>query len=561
MSDRPNLASDHVQPELTPRQQQILRLLQQGKVNKEVARELDIGLGTVKQHIVAIFKKLKVSNRTAAVTRNLDLKQQSALSAQPVQTVPHLNGALLTRRPSLVLSMALSRGVDVALVANFYGALASAAAVYDAIFLTRQGNAGEIIFGVQQVTEYDVAAAIQAAHTVYQSALRLTPLVHTQMHACLTAGLAFASMHRYGGWTGEAIASAAIASARALLESTPLGKVTCDQAVFNLCRAFGVSGFTGLLEGVSFEALAGMQWHGMRHHHPLVGRQAELSQILTALDQAFEGQPVWLMLEGEMGMGKTRLCQELLRVCHLKGGQIRHFRGLPALLGSGLCDVVQGSNCQIKDVVLALKNPSLDAARLILLDDFHLLAQAQQLELIEVAAQSMCAGRMLVFAGRKGLCQQGRQACLCIYLRRLPASDMQELIGSMLVMPRGKGRTEMVHHILDTALGVPLFAVEMAQKPHFSELSLSLWVAVQARLDKLHLDSVLLSCVARQPSAMTMAEIAPMYQDDLPTLKKQVERALASGVLVSDADGRLSFAHPMIRRAMNKLVMEPYASI
>ncbi|MDD5028103.1 MAG: LuxR C-terminal-related transcriptional regulator [Rhodoferax sp.] len=561
MNDRPSSAPDHAPPELTPRQQQILKLLQQGKVNKEVARELDIGLGTVKQHIVAIFRKLKVTNRTAAATRNLDLKQQSAALTPPVQTASRLNGAALTRRPCLVLSMALSKEADAATTANFYGALASAAAMHDAIFLTRQGNSGEIIFGVQQATEYDVAAAIQAAYGVYQSVLRLAPNVHTQMHGCLTAGLAMASMHRYGGWTGEVIASAAIASARTLLESTPWGKVTCDQAVLELCQAFGVSGFSGLSDGVSFDVLAGMQWHGVRQHHPLVGRQAELSQILTALNQAFAGQPVWLMLEGEMGMGKTHLCQELLQVCQSRGAQIRHFRGLPASLGAGLCDVAQGSNCLASDVVSALKNRSINAARLILLDDFHLLAQAEQLALTEVASHSLLPGRMLVFAGRKGLCQQAPPACLCIFLGRLPASDMQTLIGSKLSMQPGKRRTEMVNHILDTSLGVPLFAVEMTRTPHLSELALSLWVAVQARLDKLHLDSVLLSCVARQPAAVTVAELTALYPDDLTTLKKQLDRALASGVFVSDSNGRFSFAHPMIRCALNKGVMEPYASI
>ncbi|CAG0983112.1 partial Putative HTH-type transcriptional regulator YhjB, partial [Rhodocyclaceae bacterium] len=50
-------------PVLTGRQRQILELLRAGKVNKEIANELGIGLGTVKQHVVAIFKKLKVRNR------------------------------------------------------------------------------------------------------------------------------------------------------------------------------------------------------------------------------------------------------------------------------------------------------------------------------------------------------------------------------------------------------------------------------------------------------------------------------------------------------------------
>lgn len=54
-------------PELSPRQRKVLELLVQGMSNKEIARELDLGIGTVKVHITALFSKLGVSNRTSAV--------------------------------------------------------------------------------------------------------------------------------------------------------------------------------------------------------------------------------------------------------------------------------------------------------------------------------------------------------------------------------------------------------------------------------------------------------------------------------------------------------------
>ncbi|MFL0810847.1 MAG: response regulator transcription factor [Agarilytica sp.] len=52
---------------LTPRQIEVLRLLTEGKVNKEIARELDCAETTVKAHITAIFRELKARNRTEAV--------------------------------------------------------------------------------------------------------------------------------------------------------------------------------------------------------------------------------------------------------------------------------------------------------------------------------------------------------------------------------------------------------------------------------------------------------------------------------------------------------------
>jgi DNA-binding NarL/FixJ family response regulator len=51
---------------LSPRQAQVLRLLVQGLSNKEIARILGLGVGTVKIHVAALFHKLGVTSRTAA---------------------------------------------------------------------------------------------------------------------------------------------------------------------------------------------------------------------------------------------------------------------------------------------------------------------------------------------------------------------------------------------------------------------------------------------------------------------------------------------------------------
>jgi len=52
---------------LTERQIDVLALMMQGKSNKAVCRELDLAEATVKNHITAILRALKVSNRTEAV--------------------------------------------------------------------------------------------------------------------------------------------------------------------------------------------------------------------------------------------------------------------------------------------------------------------------------------------------------------------------------------------------------------------------------------------------------------------------------------------------------------
>ena len=52
--------------QLTPRQKEVLDLLALGKTNKAIAQELGMAVGTVKIHCLAIFKQLKVENRTQA---------------------------------------------------------------------------------------------------------------------------------------------------------------------------------------------------------------------------------------------------------------------------------------------------------------------------------------------------------------------------------------------------------------------------------------------------------------------------------------------------------------
>jgi DNA-binding NarL/FixJ family response regulator len=51
---------------LTHRQLDVLRLLVEGRSNKEIARILGLGEGTVKTHVAALLRVLKVQNRSAA---------------------------------------------------------------------------------------------------------------------------------------------------------------------------------------------------------------------------------------------------------------------------------------------------------------------------------------------------------------------------------------------------------------------------------------------------------------------------------------------------------------
>jgi DNA-binding NarL/FixJ family response regulator len=57
----------HRYPALSDRQIQVLRELAKGQSNKQIGEALDVTEGTVKLHMAAIFRILKVNNRTEAV--------------------------------------------------------------------------------------------------------------------------------------------------------------------------------------------------------------------------------------------------------------------------------------------------------------------------------------------------------------------------------------------------------------------------------------------------------------------------------------------------------------
>lgn len=59
---------------LTPRETDVVRLVAQGRRNKEIARDLGISEGTVKMHLHNIYEKLSVSSRTELAILARDLK-------------------------------------------------------------------------------------------------------------------------------------------------------------------------------------------------------------------------------------------------------------------------------------------------------------------------------------------------------------------------------------------------------------------------------------------------------------------------------------------------------
>jgi len=66
---------------LTPRQTEVLGLLLKGQPNKLIARELNLSVETVKDHVAAVLRALGVSSRTQAVLAVSQMSNQGGISA------------------------------------------------------------------------------------------------------------------------------------------------------------------------------------------------------------------------------------------------------------------------------------------------------------------------------------------------------------------------------------------------------------------------------------------------------------------------------------------------
>lgn len=62
---------------------------------------------------------------------------------------------------------------------------------------------------------------------------------------------------------------------------------------------------------------------------PLVGRDADLRRLVSILMRAEEGAGSIVLISGEAGIGKTRLCTELRRLQQQRGGRVLLGRAAP----------------------------------------------------------------------------------------------------------------------------------------------------------------------------------------------------------------------------------------
>jgi DNA-binding NarL/FixJ family response regulator len=88
---------DDPAPQLSPREKLILRCLIEGDANKSIARKMDIAEATVKVHVKAILRKIRVRNRTQAAIWGMN---NGCQSGTVIAVAPPLSPGMAKRLPS-----------------------------------------------------------------------------------------------------------------------------------------------------------------------------------------------------------------------------------------------------------------------------------------------------------------------------------------------------------------------------------------------------------------------------------------------------------------------------
>ena len=83
------MTEDTIAPQLSPREKSILCCLIEGESNKCIARKIGIAEATVKVHVKAILRKIRVHNRTQAAIWGMN-NVASSKSPHPVATISEI---------------------------------------------------------------------------------------------------------------------------------------------------------------------------------------------------------------------------------------------------------------------------------------------------------------------------------------------------------------------------------------------------------------------------------------------------------------------------------------
>ncbi|MBF0342248.1 MAG: AAA family ATPase [Magnetococcales bacterium] len=357
---------------LTRRQIEILKLIQAGCSNKEVARRLDISDGTVKQHLVEIFRRLKVNNRTKAAQLVTQSEEESFFLASVKKEEPVRNRSASKMPEALSATLQPMHCVRIRARSpkdllhrlgserfNRYNRLLreacdQAARRFEGVV---QGSIEGplVLFGIRFMREDDPLRAVCCAGMIMDLLAReLTALALDDSWIEITVYSVQVVTCTDGAATtiqGELIHHEEEAGSGASINLGP-GIVLSAGTAGAVGRVFVRYGMlspllpgSGVLRGWD---LSRDRWQDP----PFVGRDTELDELHRRLANALKGETEATLVVGEAGFGETRLIRQLhletvnrrdvrwlMGTCHTVARMVPLHPFLPILESLARCDL------------------------------------------------------------------------------------------------------------------------------------------------------------------------------------------------------------------------------
>jgi DNA-binding SARP family transcriptional activator len=316
----------------------------------------------------------------------------------------------------------------------------------------------------------------------------------------------------------------------------------------------------------------------------LVGREAEVEQLVTALDAVASGRVVWAVLAGEPGVGKTVLAQHVTDVAQGRGMRVAWGRcpedgdappfwpidellrdlGGPTLEELGIGDRGLGEQARTFRLYEAVGSV-LDAASatqpvVLVVDDLQ-WADAATVRLLSFLASRTTTRSLLVVATlRAGEDQQSVGSLLAALTRfahvdRLQVSPLDRR--ALAQLARGiKGADlddEAAERLWERTSGNPFYATELLRLPvgewrgDVADVPPGVRDVVRRRLGRLGLEVVELLTVGAAIGLEFDLELLLEASDrPLDGLLTQLDTAIEAGLLEGQA-GRFHFTHALVR--------------
>ena len=187
-----------------------------------------------------------------------------------------------------------------------------------------------VVFGAPIAHEDDAYRAVSSSLALRQLIQQLDFLQVVQIG--LSSGLAYSGAYGSPLRRAYAVMGNHVNLAARLMVTADPGQILLSEAVANtVTHTFDLLPLPpvllkGMAEPMPVWAVQGRHLQAPaplaeRSLNPLVGREAEREQLQTALDQLAQGRSATLLIEGQAGIGKSRLIQELLRLASQEEGE------------------------------------------------------------------------------------------------------------------------------------------------------------------------------------------------------------------------------------------------